>query len=388
MSSSAATAGTAGRTHVVRPGESLWSIAQEELGDGSRWEEIYRSNRGRIGPVPRRIRPGIKLVLRSGAGRSEQAAAHYRVKPGDSLWRIADRRLGNGERWRRIYKFNRKVIGDNPARLHPGMVLALRGRDEVAEIRRPRRVAKVPAAKPVTRPVAKAPVARPVTKPEAKAPVAKPVAKPQAKAPVPKPVTKPEAKAPVARPVTKPQAKAPVPKPVTKPEAKAPVARPVTRPQAKAPVARPVTKPEAKAPVAKPVTEPEAKAPVVKPVTRPDVKAGAPRNPFEFRGGQAGASRPDTLGTPPGRNPFAFDGDNAAPGARTVQGQAQRRVGGMPVVPSYPDESAQATRKGKAQAVRKGKAPVAVDVKGGRAVAKKKGRRHMASSPGPKDRKQ
>ena len=362
VSSSAATAGTAGRTHVVRPGESLWSIAQEELGDGSRWEEIYRSNRGRIGPVPRRIRPGIKLVLRSGAGRSEQAAAHYRVKPGDSLWRIADRRLGNGERWRRIYKFNRKVIGDNPARLHPGMVLALRGRDEVAEIRRPRRVAKVPAAKPVTRPVAKAPVARPVTKPEAKAPVAKPVAKPQAKAPVPKPVTKPEAKAPVARPVT--------------------------RPQAKAPVARPVTKPEAKAPVAKPVTEPEAKAPVVKPVTRPDVKAGAPRNPFEFRGGQAGASRPDTLGTPPGRNPFAFDGDNAAPGARTVQGQAQRRVGGMPVVPSYPDESAQATRKGKAQAVRKGKAPVAVDVKGGRAVAKKKGRRHMASSPGPKDRKQ
>ncbi len=33
--------------HVVEPGESLWSIADEELGDPQRWPEVYEANEGR-----------------------------------------------------------------------------------------------------------------------------------------------------------------------------------------------------------------------------------------------------------------------------------------------------------------------------------------------------
>jgi nucleoid-associated protein YgaU len=37
--------GTGNKTHVVKSGESLWKIAHTELGDGSRWQEIYDLNK-------------------------------------------------------------------------------------------------------------------------------------------------------------------------------------------------------------------------------------------------------------------------------------------------------------------------------------------------------
>ena len=53
---------TAARTYVVRPGDTLWHIALETLGDGHRWREIVRLNRGRI-PSPPRVAVGVRLVL-------------------------------------------------------------------------------------------------------------------------------------------------------------------------------------------------------------------------------------------------------------------------------------------------------------------------------------
>lgn len=32
------------RTVTVQPGDTLWSIAQRELGDGLRWKQLYRRN--------------------------------------------------------------------------------------------------------------------------------------------------------------------------------------------------------------------------------------------------------------------------------------------------------------------------------------------------------
>jgi len=49
----------------------------------------------------------------------------YTVKPGDSLWRIAQRELGNGNRWTEIYNLNKKVIGNNPSLIRPGQKLIL-----------------------------------------------------------------------------------------------------------------------------------------------------------------------------------------------------------------------------------------------------------------------
>lgn len=48
--------------HVVQPGQSLWSIAVEKLGDGERFREILRLNPGLRGRADA-IRPGQELIL-------------------------------------------------------------------------------------------------------------------------------------------------------------------------------------------------------------------------------------------------------------------------------------------------------------------------------------
>jgi hypothetical protein len=47
--------GTSPRTYVVRPGDTLWGIAKRELGDPLRWSEIYELNSGRAEPGGRTL---------------------------------------------------------------------------------------------------------------------------------------------------------------------------------------------------------------------------------------------------------------------------------------------------------------------------------------------
>jgi len=54
----------------VRPGDSLWAIAKRELGDGSRWREIYEANRDVIGPDPNVIQVGMTLRIPGGTPRA------------------------------------------------------------------------------------------------------------------------------------------------------------------------------------------------------------------------------------------------------------------------------------------------------------------------------
>jgi LysM repeat protein len=74
-------------------------------------------------------RPAAELLDR--AGSSELARETYRVRPGDSLWRIAERELGSGFRWREIYRLNEgrrfhdgRSLTD-PRLIYPGWVLDL-----------------------------------------------------------------------------------------------------------------------------------------------------------------------------------------------------------------------------------------------------------------------
>lgn len=50
-------------TYEVRSGDSLWLIAQRTLGDGDQWRKIYNANVDLIGPNPNLIYPGQKLVI-------------------------------------------------------------------------------------------------------------------------------------------------------------------------------------------------------------------------------------------------------------------------------------------------------------------------------------
>ncbi|MBO9606607.1 MAG: LysM peptidoglycan-binding domain-containing protein [Paenibacillaceae bacterium] len=56
---------SAAAIYTVQPGDSLWAIAKLELGDGSRYEDIYERNRDVIGDDPNLIRPGQELVMPS-----------------------------------------------------------------------------------------------------------------------------------------------------------------------------------------------------------------------------------------------------------------------------------------------------------------------------------
>ena len=47
------------RVYIVRPGDSLWGIAQAQLGDGARWKEIYTLNH----LTSAVIHPGQRLLL-------------------------------------------------------------------------------------------------------------------------------------------------------------------------------------------------------------------------------------------------------------------------------------------------------------------------------------
>ena len=79
------------RTHTVTSGESLWSIAHTELGDGARWHEIADLNPGTHGPQWR-IFAGTTLTLptaHSAPDASRQGGATYTVRPGDTLSEIA-----------------------------------------------------------------------------------------------------------------------------------------------------------------------------------------------------------------------------------------------------------------------------------------------------------
>ncbi len=51
------------RTYVVEPGDTLFSIASKFLGDGTKWPEIYNANIDIIGPNPALIKPGMKLII-------------------------------------------------------------------------------------------------------------------------------------------------------------------------------------------------------------------------------------------------------------------------------------------------------------------------------------
>jgi nucleoid-associated protein YgaU len=122
------------RAYVVKSGDTLSEIAQRELGSSRRWQEIADANPDLD---PNRLRAGktIRLPGSAGAeGRSKTAATaptkaatsgaqgSHKVAKGESLWKIAERRLGDGKRWKEIVALNPGLDAD---KLVLGQVLKL-----------------------------------------------------------------------------------------------------------------------------------------------------------------------------------------------------------------------------------------------------------------------
>jgi hypothetical protein len=58
---------------------------------------------------------------------SPSPAKTYTVVKGDSLWKIAQKFMGNGARYTELHEANRSIIGANPSLIYPGQVLTIPG---------------------------------------------------------------------------------------------------------------------------------------------------------------------------------------------------------------------------------------------------------------------
>src|SRR5919106_1382974 len=128
------------RTYTVEAGDTLWEIAERELGDGHRWPQIFGANAQRTGGVmsegPDVLRVGWTLVLpgtgdpaRSpdtvGSGSAPTSAAGgVVVERGDDLWSLAAEQLraqlGRSTSVEEVADYWRALVAANEGRLASG----------------------------------------------------------------------------------------------------------------------------------------------------------------------------------------------------------------------------------------------------------------------------
>jgi hypothetical protein len=94
----------------VRSGDSLWTIARDQLGSGARYREIAKLNTQVLGGRPDLITPGTILRLPTTARTDLDRAAHtVTVKGGDTLSEIAEEELGDADRYPEIFKASKPI---------------------------------------------------------------------------------------------------------------------------------------------------------------------------------------------------------------------------------------------------------------------------------------
>ncbi len=107
-------------TVIIQPGDSLWKLAQQNLGHGSRWQELLAANPGIVNPT--RIAAGTEIMIpaRVTGLKSDLKAT---VKQGDTLSSIARVTYGRAAAWRCIAQANPEIADAN--RIYEGQQLLL-----------------------------------------------------------------------------------------------------------------------------------------------------------------------------------------------------------------------------------------------------------------------
>ncbi|MEE1782706.1 LysM peptidoglycan-binding domain-containing protein [Streptomyces sp. SP17BM10] len=247
VQSTAVQASSDHRVYTVKdtsPADSLWSIAEHQLGDGARWHEIAALNEGRTMPggavfhASGDIQPGWQLYLPGDATgapagtsdtRPADAPATVTVHAGDTLSSIAERELGDGDRYPELAEANvGHTMADgrqmtNPDEIFPGWTITIPQPSKAA----PPAAATPSTPAPATQPPAAQPPQSPA--PETPAPAEQTPAAQQPAPSVPSTVPTPApSTAPAATPSTVPTT-APSAAPSTAPSTN-PVASPAQTP--------------------------------------------------------------------------------------------------------------------------------------------------------------
>ena len=105
---------------TVKPGDSLWKFAASRLGNGHRWQELLALNPGLRNPDVLQV--GSEIVVPSSVA-PPPAPTKYTVRHGDTLWSIAQTQLHRGTAWTCIANANPDLRDANL--LQEGQVLLL-----------------------------------------------------------------------------------------------------------------------------------------------------------------------------------------------------------------------------------------------------------------------
>jgi 5'-nucleotidase len=50
------------KEYVIKKDDSLWKIAEKEMGSGHRWKYLYEMNRDRIND-PKKLKAGTRIII-------------------------------------------------------------------------------------------------------------------------------------------------------------------------------------------------------------------------------------------------------------------------------------------------------------------------------------
>jgi nucleoid-associated protein YgaU len=119
---SSASAKTSSPLHtvIIQPGDSLWKLAQQNLGRGSRWHELLAANPGIVDPT--RVPAGTEIVVPARVT-GLKSDVKVTVKQGDTLTSIAQVTYGRAAAWRCIAQANPEIADAN--RIFEGQQLLL-----------------------------------------------------------------------------------------------------------------------------------------------------------------------------------------------------------------------------------------------------------------------
>jgi nucleoid-associated protein YgaU len=116
------------QTYVTQGGDTLWALAERFYGDGNRWTALYEANSTAIGPDPNQLTAGKILIIPDlPPGPPPGPAQTHLTTPSDTLWDLAARFYGDGAQWPKIYEANKALIGPDPNRLTAGLTLIIPG---------------------------------------------------------------------------------------------------------------------------------------------------------------------------------------------------------------------------------------------------------------------